>query len=120
MACGGFFVGLYALVREVRKTYWATGGPAGGHSSHEDSNEGRSRGPWGFDLTMLYVPLYTNDRKPHPSTLYPTSVTIKYPQDLPSIKALRLVGVPLRALWLAEIFLCREGRFAVVVETRSG
>ena len=43
MACGGFFVGLYVLGKEWRRTYYATGG----YSYHDDSNEG------GGDTTIV-------------------------------------------------------------------
>ena len=43
MACVGYFVRLYVLRREGRRTYWATGGPTGGHSRYGNSSEHKSR-----------------------------------------------------------------------------
>ena len=44
MACGGFFVRLYILGKEGRRTYQATGGPTSGYSNHHGSSERKSRG----------------------------------------------------------------------------
>ena len=40
---------------------------------------------------MLYVPSYKNDGRLNTAAIYPTSATLKYPQDLPPMKDVRLV-----------------------------
>ena len=57
-------------------TYYATRGPTGGYSNHDGSNERKSCGLGEFQLTMLYVPAYTYERKPYSATLYPTSFNL--------------------------------------------
>ena len=69
---------VYDWGREERRVYWATGGPTGGHSNHDGSNERKSHGLGEFQLTVLYVPSYTHERRPYSATtLYPTRFTLK-------------------------------------------
>ena len=76
MAFGEFFVWLHVLGQERRPTSWATDGPTGGYSSHDGSDERKSRGLGEFYLMMLYVPAYTYEHRPYPATVYPTSFTL--------------------------------------------
>ena len=96
------------------------GGLTGGYSNHDGSNERKSRGLGSFSSRCWTF------RRTHtsadPIRVLCTRIALPLTLSLPSrlVPSARLtVGFPLRALWLAGIFLRRKKICAGVVGTRT-